>query len=181
MTAINLRTLKRLDPGIEEILQSVCHVCLYQFSIQSGSWQHKRIEGPLHLYRKGSTYGFMILNRNDMDHHDEVLTHDFELALEDQFFEYKNDRKEIFCIWFYQASDAEKMYNAVTQLKPGSSPSSKGHAAAAAVSAAANHFHSHHHHHQDQHQEQQQQQPGIMDILIRGYQKRIMINGDARH
>lgn len=195
MTTINLRNLKRLDAGIEEIIQSVCHVFLFHFSTQSRSWQRNKIEGPLHVYRKGTTYGFMILNRNDTDHHAEILSQAFDMELQGQCFLYKNDRNEIFCIWFYDVADAQKMYNKVNKLKSGPESACSRTRASNGVTASPSvvthshehHHHLHHHHHylRNHHSNQQpqvqqhQEQPSIMDLLIRGSQKRAFIDGNA--
>lgn len=109
--AINLRTLQRLDPGIEEILVSVCHVCLYEFSVEAGMWSKTGIDGPLHVYRKGRSHGFVILNRNNTNLLNEILMPDFEFSHQGQFLAYKDHSKRIFCIWFYDAGNAEIVYS----------------------------------------------------------------------
>lgn len=114
---INLRTLKRkVDDGIDEILLSVCHACLYQFVPQTNGWQHQKIEGPLHVYQKGAGHGLVILNQNDIGHHHESLSPGFLFHVHQQFLQYKNDRDQIFCIWLFKASDVERVAKRITQL-----------------------------------------------------------------
>lgn len=173
MAAINLRTLQRLDSGIEEILLSVCHVCLYEFSVPDGVWQQARIEGPLHVYRKGRrTHGFVILNRNDTNHLNEILTPDFEFWLQGQFLEYKDHSNRIFCIWFYKESDARQVHTTICQQQQDSS----------------SHASQENGHQNDQHQNTNglnnhnnngTTHVSIMDLLRRGYEKRSRLSTDS--
>ena len=50
--AINLRTLKRMDPEIEEIIGSACSVALYKFDREGKVWTKCDVEGSLHVYKK---------------------------------------------------------------------------------------------------------------------------------
>ena len=50
---INLRTLKRIDPCVENIIASASYVALYQYDQPHGRWVKLECEGSLHIYRKG--------------------------------------------------------------------------------------------------------------------------------
>lgn len=49
---INLRTLKRIDNEIEEIIGSASSVALYQFDQEKQIWTKCDVEGSLHVYKK---------------------------------------------------------------------------------------------------------------------------------
>lgn len=46
---IILRTLRRLDDTIEDILGSACFVALYKYNIEKDRWEKIEIEGALHV------------------------------------------------------------------------------------------------------------------------------------
>ena len=52
---INLRTLKRIDPCVENIIASASYVALYHFNQHDGHWNKLECEGSLHVYRKGQS------------------------------------------------------------------------------------------------------------------------------
>ena len=52
---INLRTLKRIDPEIQDILASASHVAVYRFDTQRHQWLKSDIEGSLLVYKKTSS------------------------------------------------------------------------------------------------------------------------------
>ena len=86
---INLRTLKRIDPSIGEIIESSSQSALYTFDPNSDKWFKQEYEGCLHLFERFGTfslsssnciklnvkprYGFMILDQGSVKHYTEDI------------------------------------------------------------------------------------------------------------
>jgi len=49
---INLRTLRRIDPDISDILASFCSVALYRYDMAKNEWTKSDVEGSLHVFQK---------------------------------------------------------------------------------------------------------------------------------
>lgn len=143
---INLRTLKRIDPCVENIIASASYVALYQFDQAHNLWVKLECEGSLHVYRKGQPaipplpssnsslstaaiassstpsssaklhFGFVILNRVSTANHLEVITTAIEVEQKDQFLMYKNTVGQVYCIWFYKKTECEKVFKWINHL-----------------------------------------------------------------
>lgn len=103
---INLRTLKKNDDNIEEILMSVTQVAIYHFDRASGEWARKEIEGPLFFVRRKGPYeyGFFVINRLNTTNLSQHLTADLETSVSPPYMMYKSPDNEIYCVWFYDAA-----------------------------------------------------------------------------
>lgn len=123
--SINLRTLKKNDDNIEEILMSVTQVAVYNYDRSSGEWARKEIEGPLFFVRRKGPheYGFFVINRLNTTNLSQQITADFETYISPPFLMYKSPDNEIYCIWFYDRSKLNLLHNeickVIEQLKQG--------------------------------------------------------------
>ncbi|KAI8068271.1 hypothetical protein BC940DRAFT_238154 [Gongronella butleri] len=87
---LNLKTIKRYDPSIVDILFQSSHSAVYHFLKDKSGWQKKNIEGVLFLVRRQQPpyFAIFILNRLNTDNYILYLT-DF-----DRIYLQQNDKSD---------------------------------------------------------------------------------------
>lgn len=115
---INLRTLRRVDATIVNIITSATQVAVYKFNNGRNEWERKEIEGSLFVFCKKSApkYGFLVINRLSTTNMVEPVTQNLDFKLEEPYLLYKNNNGDIFCIWFYDKADCRKVGSSLQGL-----------------------------------------------------------------
>ena len=89
---INLRTLKRIDPNVMNIVKSASAVAVYEFSSEKYSWKKKEIQGSLHVVNRNvipHTF-FCVINRLNTNNLMEPVTTDTDIKIETPFLLFKS-------------------------------------------------------------------------------------------
>lgn len=124
--AINLRTLKRIDPNIKDIVLSSSQSALYTFDLKTEKFIKNEIEGSLHVFRKkrrmpipspGSDFGFIILDMSSTKHFMEDLKrncviqtvkyHPHNLLL------FTSVSGSVHCLWFEDEDECQNMHQVI--------------------------------------------------------------------
>lgn len=107
---INLRSLKRFDSSVDQILSSATQVAVYNYS--NNEWSKLDVEGALFVVsKKGATsYGLIIMNRLSTSNFNEIIDSQWDVTLNLPFLLYKNDKANIRCVWFYSQTDCKRVY-----------------------------------------------------------------------
>ena len=103
--AINLRSLRRSDRAIDCILSSASQVAIYNYV--DNDWHKLNIEGSLFLVKRTCAphYCYIINNRLHTENMIEPITGQEEIKVHESFLMLKNNRSQIFCIWFYESDE----------------------------------------------------------------------------
>lgn len=105
---INLRSLKRFDPSVDQILSSATQVAVYNYS--NNEWSKLDVEGALFVVSKKAGYGLIIMNRLNTSNFNEIIDSQWDVTLNLPFLLYKNDKANIRCVWFYSQADCKRVY-----------------------------------------------------------------------
>lgn len=123
--AINLRTLKRIDPSIKDIVLSSSQSALYTFDLKSEKFTKNEIEGSLHVFRRKrrtmastiSNHGFIILDLSSTNHFIEDLKrncviqtvryHPHNLLL------FTSINGSVHCLWFDDENECQSMQQVI--------------------------------------------------------------------
>ncbi|GAA96130.1 uncharacterized protein L969DRAFT_44102 [Mixia osmundae IAM 14324] len=115
--ALNLKTLRRHDPSIIEILDSSSYVVLYRHA--DGAWTKTGVEGTLFLFRRRSTplYGFFVLNRNGVDNVSESLDDEESIETTPQFIIVQSSKTDaVHGIWVFEPEHRERIGQRMLEL-----------------------------------------------------------------
>ncbi|KAJ1292808.1 hypothetical protein BS78_01G018600 [Paspalum vaginatum] len=109
--ALNLTVLRRLDPGVTDILITASHVVVYTFDEGAMEWSRNRTEGSLFVVKRNvePRFQFLILNRLNTENLVEDILTDFEVELQVPYVIYRSAADEIIGIWFYDPQDCEEV------------------------------------------------------------------------
>ena len=123
---INLRSLKRFDSSVDQILSSATQVAVYNFS--NGEWCKLDVEGALFVVsKKGANgYGLIIMNRLSTSNFNEIVDGQWDVTLNLPFLLYKNDKANIRCVWFYNQSECKRVYEKLHAIVTSGCASSSG-------------------------------------------------------
>lgn len=118
---INLRTLKRMDSSVKDILGSASQVAAYEYS--NNTWKRLDIEGSLFLVSRSSApfYSIIINNRLSTDNLVEAITPDYEFRLDIQtgsayLMIHNSALNKISCIWFYEADELLAVHKKIESI-----------------------------------------------------------------
>lgn len=113
---INLRSLKRFDPSVDQILSSASQVAVYGYS--NNEWIKLDIEGALFVVSKNgsSNYALIIMNRLNTNNFNEIIDKQWEVTLNLPFLLYKNDKSSIRCVWFYDQIDCKRVFQKLREI-----------------------------------------------------------------
>lgn len=116
---INLRSLKRFDSSVDQILSSATQVAVYNFS--NGEWNKLDVEGALFVVSKkgANSHGLIIMNRLSTNNFNEIVDSQWDVTLNLPFLLYKNDKGNIRCVWFYSTVDCNKVYEKLHAITTG--------------------------------------------------------------
>ncbi|XP_054713809.1 mRNA-decapping enzyme 1A-like [Uloborus diversus] len=117
-TEINLKTLKRVDPNIIEIIDNASQVAIYRYERKLEKWEGTDIEGTLFLYRRSlfPHHGFIIVNRMSTTNFIESITNDMQFQLQEPYLLYKNHAGDIIGSWFYEDKDLRRISNKIQTI-----------------------------------------------------------------
>jgi mRNA-decapping enzyme 1B len=75
--------------------------------------QRKDVEGSLFIYSRSSSpqYAFLILNRSSAENFQGYFTNTMELQITDPYIIFKNDKNEIYGLWFYKNEERKEFSN----------------------------------------------------------------------
>jgi hypothetical protein len=118
---INLRTLKRNDPAVKDILGSASQVAAYEYS--ESTWKKLDIEGSLFLVSRNTApfYSIIINNRLSTENLIEPITPDYEFRLDMQngsafLMVHNNAVHKISCIWFYEGDELLAVHKKIESI-----------------------------------------------------------------
>lgn len=118
---INLRTLKRNDPAVKEILGSASQVAAYEYS--ETTWKRLDIEGSLFLVSRHTvpSYSIIINNRLSTENLIEPITPDCEFRLDMKtgsafLMVHNNALHKISCIWFYEGDELLAVHKKIESI-----------------------------------------------------------------
>ena len=150
---INLRTLKRIDPTIGDIIESSSQSALYTFDADNDKWFKQDYEGCLHLFeRKPFTlsasgikltdcdglpkYGFVILDNGSTKHYTEHVKPGALVQMIDtgsmlgtsghNLLMFTSVTGVVHCFWFNSFDECEKMLLAMKSVAAAQTPLSNG-------------------------------------------------------
>lgn len=140
---INLRTLKRIDPTIGDIIESSSQSALYTFDDNSDKWIKQDYEGCLHLFERKSfslssnqiklntngnqpKYGFVILDSGSRKHYAEDIKPNALVQMIDtssllgvgphNLLMFTSITGVVHCFWFNSFDECEKMLLAMKSV-----------------------------------------------------------------
>ena len=113
---INIRSLKRFDSSVDQILSSATQVAVYSYL--NDEWTKLDIEGALFVVSKKSpsNYALIIMNRLSTNNFNEIIDCQWDVTLNSPFLLYKNDKSNIRCVWFYDQSDCKRVYEKLREI-----------------------------------------------------------------
>lgn len=129
--AINLRTLKRIDPSIKDILESSSQSALYTFDLKGEKFVKNDVEGSLHVFRRkrrtmassshgrtmASNHGFIILDMSSTRHFMEDLKNDSVIQVVKYYphnlLLFTSINGSVHCLWFEEENECQRMYQVI--------------------------------------------------------------------
>lgn len=140
--AINLRTLKRIDPSIRDILESSSQSALYTFDLKGEKFVKNEVEGSLHVFRRrrrtmapsscqgrtmasscqgrtmaSSNHGFIILDMSSTRHFMEDLKHGSVIQVVKYYphnlLLFTSINGSVHCLWFEEENECQRMYQVI--------------------------------------------------------------------
>lgn len=107
---MNLAALQRVDSAVTEIIDNASQVALYRFGAATNGWEKTEIEGALFVFAWSKTprHGFIVMNRLSTTNLLQVITQDVEFQTQSPFLLYKSNGG-IFCVWFYDAKECDRI------------------------------------------------------------------------
>lgn len=123
---MNLAALQRVDSAVTEIVDNASQVALYKFAPATNVWEKTEIEGALFVFAwsKTPSHGFIVMNRLNTTNLLELITPEVEFQTQSPFLLYKSG-SGIYCIWFYDTSECERLGKLCQSLARESKMSSK--------------------------------------------------------
>lgn len=123
---MNLAALQRVDSAVTEIVDNASQVALYRFAPATNGWEKTEIEGSLFIFAwsKTPSHGFIVMNRLNTTNFLEVITPEVEFQTQSPFILYKS-ASGIYCIWFYDTSECERVGKLCQSLAEENEMSSK--------------------------------------------------------
>lgn len=118
--SINLRTLKRIDPSIRDIVLSSSQSALYTFDLKYERFIKNEVEGTVHVFRRkkksipsASNHGFIILDMSTTRH----FMEDLKVNPVTQVVKYYPHNLLLFtsisssvhCLWFEEENECQQM------------------------------------------------------------------------
>lgn len=119
--SINLRTLKRIDPSIRDIVLSSSQSALYTFDLKSERFIKNEVEGSVHVFKRkkksspspSSDHGFIILDMSTT----RCFMEDLKINPVTQIVKYYPHNLLLFtsisssvhCLWFEEENECQRM------------------------------------------------------------------------
>lgn len=124
MADINLRSIKRTDQSVEAIVENATQVAVYKYCPSTNEWQKLEVEGSLFVFARNcgtkhasqARFGFIIMNQKTTTNMVEDINGNLELSMDKPYLLYKNSHGGIFCVWFYNALDCNKIHETIRNL-----------------------------------------------------------------
>lgn len=113
-----VRSIRRIDPDIKDIIASATQVALYTFNKSTGQWEKSDTEGALFVYRRnrGPLHSIMIMNRLNITNVMEHVVKDFDCWVQEPFLLYKNSKGQIFGMWFFEKKECDRVSDVLKSL-----------------------------------------------------------------
>lgn len=131
--AINLRTLKRIDPSIRDILESSSQSALYTFDLKGEKFVKNDVEGSLHVFRRkrrtmasssgqgrsmaSSNHGFIILDMSSTRHFMEDFKNNSVIQVVKYYphnlLLFTSINGSVHCLWFEEENECQRMYQVI--------------------------------------------------------------------
>lgn len=113
---MNVAALKRFDPYARDIVDSATHVALYTF--EDNEWEKTSIEGALFVYNRNGKpfHSMLIMNRLNTNNLIEPVTEGLELQVQEPFLLYRNSKRRIYGIWFYDKDECVRVAARINSL-----------------------------------------------------------------
>lgn len=113
-----VRSIRRIDPDIVEIIASATQAVLYTFNRSTEQWEKTDTEGALFIYRRnqGPRHSLMIMNRLNITNVSEHVVKDFECWVQEPFLLYKNAKNQIFGLWFFDNKECARITTVLKSL-----------------------------------------------------------------
>lgn len=120
---MNLAALQRVDSTVTEIIDNASQVALYKFGAATNGWEKTEIEGALFVFAwsKNPRHGFIVMNRLSTTNLLQEITQDVEFQAQSPFLLYKSNGG-IFCVWFYDAKECDRIGRLFQSLTMSSKP-----------------------------------------------------------
>ncbi|GFS86653.1 mRNA-decapping enzyme 1B [Nephila pilipes] len=115
---INLAALRKVDSSISSIVDGANQVALYKYISKESRWDKTEIEGTLFVYMRSQKpqHGFMVMNRLNTTNLVEPVTETLDFQDQSPFLLYRNDKGDIYGVWFYDQKSCERIYKLLTSL-----------------------------------------------------------------
>lgn len=98
---MNLKSLRRMDPSVRNVLCVVSHVCVYR--LDNGAWVKSGMEGSLFVCDRNEApyWAFYVLNRVDITNLQVHLDPDMEVGMDNPPYMFlKEPSGLVRCLWF---------------------------------------------------------------------------------
>lgn len=115
---MNLAAIKRVDPYAKDIVDSSAHVAFYTFNSDENEWEKTDVEGAFFVYSRTAEplNSLFVNNRLNTNSLVEPITSRIELQSQPPFLLYRNERKRIRGIWFYNPAECDRIRELVARL-----------------------------------------------------------------
>ncbi|KAL7643307.1 UNVERIFIED_CONTAM: hypothetical protein RMT77_006599 [Armadillidium vulgare] len=114
---IRLKTVRRVDPHVTQIVDSAARTALYSYVQSTESWTKTNVEGTLMIYsREAPPYNMMIIiNRLNKTDFFEPITATCDIQVKPPFLLFRNTKAEIYGIWFSADDNVHRISEAIRQ------------------------------------------------------------------
>lgn len=126
---VNLSVLKRLDTSITCVVSSASHVALYELAEDVQQWRRCDVEGSLFVVERDVNHPnnpdaykhrIVIINRKSLENYtDDIIVGNRDMEHTDQMIMYCNSKRVTVGIWFYQADEAQEIFNLLRKIVDG--------------------------------------------------------------
>jgi len=118
VSSINLAAVKHYDGHAKEILDKATQVALYTFNGDKNEWKKTEVEGALFVYSRTVEpyHNIIIMNRLNTFNLVEPVVPGLDIQEHAPFLLYRNNRLDIFGIWFYDKSECERIARVLDTL-----------------------------------------------------------------
>jgi mRNA-decapping enzyme 1B len=115
---MNVAALKKVDPTVDNILDSATHVAMYTFNSKDNKWEKTEIEGALFVYTRSvaPNHAFIIMNRLNTNNLLEFVNEGLDFQIKEPFLLYKTNRAQIYGIWFYDKNECYRVTSNMQKL-----------------------------------------------------------------
>ena len=126
-------------PPSIQVIASAGHVALYDYDTATEAWRRKDIEGSLFVLRRSSEprYQMLILNKKSATNYSEDVLGGFEFENAPPYLLYRNERDEVFGVWFYDQSECARLEGILQKIVKENSGEAAGGAAAASAPSSS--------------------------------------------